>query len=257
MKQYKAIAEYYDPENEHHRMLQEDVPFFLGQLPRRRQTILELAAGTGRAAIPLAQAGHAVVGVDYAQDMLDIALRKRDAVGLTDKQLELLYADALQLDLGRTFDWVCIFFNTFLAFSTLEQQDRVLQAVRRHLAPRGRFWLDIFQPSLTLLAQEFSSSLEPMAFYVPQFERTVFKTTAVRRDPSRQLQHVTFHYTWYDANGRAHHQRTTFDLTFIFPRELQILLERNGLRIEEMYGNYDGGTLNADSPRIIVRCVSM
>jgi ubiquinone/menaquinone biosynthesis C-methylase UbiE len=86
VKSYRAIAEYYDAENENHAVLREDVPFFLGQLPRRRrQSVLELAAGTARAAIPIAQAGHGVVGVDYAADMLDIARRKRDAVGLTDR----------------------------------------------------------------------------------------------------------------------------------------------------------------------------
>src|ERR1700722_4192904 len=71
-RSYRAIAEYYDAENEHHRVLEEDVPFFLGQLPKRKQEILELAVGTARAAIPLAQAGHSVVGVDYAADMLRI-----------------------------------------------------------------------------------------------------------------------------------------------------------------------------------------
>src|SRR3954451_711149 len=85
MKRYRAIAEYYDAENARHAMLEHDVPFFLGQLPKTRsQSILELAAGTGRAAIPLAQAGHRVVAVDYADDMLAIARRKRDAVGVTE-----------------------------------------------------------------------------------------------------------------------------------------------------------------------------
>jgi ubiquinone/menaquinone biosynthesis C-methylase UbiE len=249
------VAEYYDAENEHHAMLREDVPFFLGHLPRRkRQTILELAVGTGRAAIPLAEAGHRVVGFDYAEDMLAIARRKRDAVGLTDRQLTLLHGDATRLDLRRRFDWVCIFFNTFLAFPSLKEQDAVLQVVRRHMKKKARFWLDIFQPNLPLLAQDVTKNLEPVAFHVPRYDRAVFKTTEVRRDPARQLQQVTFHYTWFDKKGGEHHERTRFDMTFIFPRELQMLLERNGLAIEHLYGNYDGSALNADSPRIIAVC---
>ena len=81
MKRYKAIATYYDSDNAHLKMLQHDVPFFLGQLPRKRQDILELAVGTARAAIPMAQAGHRVVGVDYVQDMLDIARRSAIRLG--------------------------------------------------------------------------------------------------------------------------------------------------------------------------------
>lgn len=254
MRSYHALPDYYDAENEHKPMLQEDIPFFLGQLPRRKQSILEIAVGTARTAIPLAQAGHRVVGIDYAQDMLDIATRKRDAVGLTEQQLALLRADATKFDLHQRFDWVCIFFNTFLVFSTLDQQDAVLRNVRKHLKPRGRFFLDIFQPNLALLAQEYSEDVEPTLFRVPRYDRTVLKTTSVKRDPSAQIQHVTFRYRWIDAHGREHRERTAFDLTFMFPRELQLLIERHGMTIEALWGNYDGSPLDADSPRMIARC---
>ena len=254
-RRYRAIAEYYDAENAGKPVLENDVPFFLGQLPRRRQRILELAAGTARAAIPLAQAGHRVVGVDYAADMLAVAARKRDAVGLKERDLRLVRADVLDLDLGQTFDWVCIFFNTFLAFTTLEQQDRVLQAARRHVRPRGFVWLDVFQPDLRRLARPTSRALEPLLFHVPRYDRVVMKTTDLRVVPHRQVQQVTFNYTWLDPAGRECRERTEFDLTWIFPRELQLLLERNGLAIDRMFGNYDGSKLDDNSPRMIVRCV--
>ena len=70
MKRYRAIAEYYDAENERLGWLHRDVPFFLKHLPRRRQEVLELCVGTARAAVPIAQAGHRVVGIDYAKDVL-------------------------------------------------------------------------------------------------------------------------------------------------------------------------------------------
>jgi SAM-dependent methyltransferase len=253
MKRYRAIPEYYDFEYAHQEMLQQDVPFFLDHLSPRR-SVLELAVGTGRAAIPIAQAGHRVVGIDDDPAMLDIARRKRDAVGLTERQLELAGGDVRRFDLGRTFDWITILFNTFMVFTTLKEQDQVLAAVGRHLKPRGRLWIDIYQPNLALLAQEVSKDLEPMTFYVPRYDRTVFKTTEVRRDPSRQVQRVIFHYLWFDRHGQEHRQRREFDLTFMFPREMQLLLERHGLRIEHLYGNYDGGKITADSPRLIVCC---
>ena len=48
---YKAITRYYDAEYADLDMLQQDVPFLMGQMPRRRQSVLELACGTGRAAM--------------------------------------------------------------------------------------------------------------------------------------------------------------------------------------------------------------
>lgn len=255
MKRYRAIADYYDAENEHLEMLQQDVPFFLKHLSARRsQSVLELACGTARAAIPIAQAGHRVTGIDYANDMLAIARRKRDAVGLTDAQLKLLPGDLLKLDLRQRFDWIAIFFNTFLGFTTLAEQDRVLRRVVRHLKPRGKFWLDIFHPDFARLAEPKSIAMETRAFYVPQLNRTVVRTVDVKRDPSRQFQEVIFRYQWFDADGREKRAKMAFGMTYIVPRELTLLMERNGLKIETLYGDYDGSALSADSPRMIAVC---
>ena len=251
-KRYRAIAEYYDAENEHYSMLQEDVPFFLSHLPRRRLSILELAVGTARAAIPLAQAGHRVVGVDYDPKMLALARRKRDSVGLTEEELSLRRADLLRFNLGRKFDRICIFFNTFLSFTTLPEQDRVLGSIRRHLKPGGRFWLDIFNPDLSLLAEPAHRNLDPCFFSVNG--RTVQRLTDISRGSQPQVQHLTFKYSWYDAKGKAHRERTEFDLTYLMPRELQLLLERNGFKIEHLWGDYDGSELRPDSPRMIAEC---
>jgi len=255
LKRYKAIATYYDADNERLEMLKHDVPFFLGQLPKRRQDVLELAVGTARAAIPIAQAGHRVVGVDYVQDMLDIAKRKRDGVGLTAKQLDLRRQDVLKLDLRRKFDWVVILFNTLLAFTSLDELDRVLQNVRRHLRPKGRFWLDVFNPDYSMLSREQERGLDRSVFYVPELERTVFRQVDIVRDMSRQRMHITTRYRWFDAFGREHREAFSFDMTCIFPRELELLLERNGLRIERLWGNYDGSAFAKHSPRMIARCV--
>ena len=55
--------------------------------------------------------------------------------------------------------------------------------------------------------------------------------------------------------ARQHREKNSFQMTWLFPREMQLLLERNGLRIEHLFGNYDGSPLVAQSPRMIVRCV--
>lgn len=251
MKRYRAFAQYYDAEYENQEMLAQDVPFFLGHLPRKRQRILELAVGTGRAAIPLAQAGHRVVGVDYADDMLELAREKCQAVGLRERDLKLVHQDALKLDLGESFDWVCIFFNTLLNFATIDEFDALFQGVKRHLKPRGRFWIDIFNPDMQRLARDHEEHIEPGVFYVPAFDRTVQRDTEIVRDHVQQVQYITYHYRWFDHNGDEQHEKLQFDLTYLFPRELQLLLERNGLVIDRIYGDYDGSALKSESPRII------
>src|SRR4051812_47182935 len=250
-KFYKANADYYDAEYEHSPMLQCDVPFFLGHLPRRKLRVLDVTCGTGRASIPIAQAGHRVVGIDYDQDMLDRAEFKRDSVGLRPKHLDFIKQNALAIDLPERFDWATIFFNTFLNFTTLAHQDLLLRGVHQHLRPRGRLWIDIFQPNLEILSKPEARAADSYLFYVPALDRTVQRSMDIRRDPSKQLQDITFHYRWYNGDGEEQHETSEFALTFVFPRELQMLLERNRFKLECIYGDYDGSKLNADSPRMI------
>jgi SAM-dependent methyltransferase len=253
-KPYRAPAAWYDAENERHPVLKQDVPFFLGQLPASPQSILELACGTGRACIPLALAAHRVTGIDYAPEMIDIAKTKRDAAGLSAKQLDLAVGDMLALDLRRQFDWVCVFFNTFCNFTTLELQDRVMRTIVRHLKPKGRFWLDVFNPDPGLLAEPTVSGRDPYLFHVPEEARSVFFSTDVRRGEEPQVQHVIHRYEWFDERGRRRKATHAFDMTFFYPRELRLLAERHGLRVEHFWGNYDGSGVTPDAPRIIARC---
>lgn len=251
---YGPFAGWYDAENEHHAMLREDVPFFLGQLPAAEQRILELGAGTGRCAIPMALSGHQVVGVDHDPHMIEIALRRRTAAGLDARRLDLRTADFLKLRIPQRFDWVVAFFNTFLAFTTLQQQDAALQVARRHLKPTGRLWLDIVPPNLVLLSHSRWRDLDPTVFYVSTLGTSVTKTTDIDRDRTHQVEHVTYRFRWCDARGKTHMRKMSFIMTFLFPRELRMLLERNGFELEHLWGNYDGSPVKYDSPRLIARC---
>ena len=114
-------------------------------------------------------------------------------------------------------------------------------------------WLDIFNPDLSFLADPRRENVDPHAFFVPSLNRAVWSVTTVWRKDV-QVQHCTFHYAWFDERGSERKERIDFDMTYLFPRELEILLQRNGLRVEKMFGNYDGSTVRSGCPRIIARC---
>lgn len=250
---YRAIPAYYDAEYESNEVLDHDVPFMLRHLPRRRRKVLELCCGTARAAIPVAQSGHRVVGVDYDPRLLTIATRKRESSGIKASDLSFVCQDVLNLELNDRFDFAFLLFNTFLTFTTGPEQDRLISRVARHLKPGGRFWIDIFYPDLTLLAEPHHPCCDSATFYVHELDRSVHRTTEIRRsrkDP--QVQEMTFHYTWADATGQLHHQRVEFELTWMFPRELERILATHGFEVEQMYGDYTGAPVDPDSSRIIV-----
>ena len=116
----------------------------------------------------------------------------------------------------------------------------------------GKLWLDVFFPDIERLARPHSSRLEPDIFYVHALDRTVYRDTEIRPERASQTQHVSFNYRWFNDAGEETPERVDFGLTWLFPREMQMLLERNGFAVEAMYGDYDGSKVTDRSPRMIV-----
>src|SRR5688500_17234681 len=171
MSEYRPISEFYDAEYADQPMLRQDVGFFLSPLGSDPRDVLEIGCGTGRAAVPIAAAGHRVVGYDIDESMLQIAKARRNEAGLDESRLNIVHADATDADwprkLGRRrFDVCCCFFNTFLAFAPPEAQETCLTAARSVLKRGGRLWLDVFNPNLELIAGSIGGvdELEPALF---------------------------------------------------------------------------------------------
>lgn len=100
--------------------------------------ILELGVGTGRLALPLAERGFSVVGVDIAPAMLAQAAAKLAELSLTvASRVELKRGDMTSLDLNRRFDLViCPYFTLAHAPRGMAWKNTFATAAR-HLKPGG------------------------------------------------------------------------------------------------------------------------
>jgi len=114
--------------------------------------ILELACGTGRIALSLAEAGLHVTGVDRSEAMLTIARRKRAALPASvQEHLTLVNQDMSVLNLHRRFGFVFVPFRSFQHLLAIDLQRKSLEAIRHHLEPTGRLVLHLFDPRLDFL----------------------------------------------------------------------------------------------------------
>ena len=107
----------------------------------RRASILELGAGTGRLAIPIAEAGHAVTALDSSTEMLD-----RLAAKGPPPEMHALLGDAANVDdfPDGPFDIVLAAFNLLSNLADRDAQQRCLQAVADRLAPGGSLVVEAF-----------------------------------------------------------------------------------------------------------------
>lgn len=96
--------------------------------------VLELAAGTGRIALGLADRGFEVVATDISPDML-ARLRAKDPEGRIETRVESM----IHISGDERFALVALVYNSLCCLTTQEDQLAVFATAARHLAADGAF----------------------------------------------------------------------------------------------------------------------
>jgi SAM-dependent methyltransferase len=120
----------------------EDVPFYVELARETDGALVELAVGSGRVAIPVAEAtGRAVLGIDTSPAMLAQARERAAAAGV---ELELREGDMRDLELDQAAGLVYCPFRGLLHLPTWADRRRVFERVAASLRPGGRFAWNAF-----------------------------------------------------------------------------------------------------------------
>jgi SAM-dependent methyltransferase len=223
-----------------------DVAFYRDLARASGGPVLELGCGTGRVLLPIAHDGIACVGLDAHDAMLD-ALRAKEP----PPNLRLVRGPMQGFDLGE--ERFALIFSAFRAFQhlyTVEDQLACLTAVRRHLAPGGRFAFDVFNPDLTRLAAHSEDISEDASF--TDGNDTIARWIGIERDYTTQTQQVTVRYVRTRGTKTLQAEEETFGMRWFFRFELEHLLARAGLAIEALYGDFDRRPFEGDSPEIVL-----
>ncbi|MGI1811696.1 class I SAM-dependent methyltransferase [Priestia sp. TGN 0903] len=237
----------YDDENEQYT---EDVAFLLTEAAKESGIILDLACGTGRATIPLAKAGHSLIGVDIHPPMLQEAQKKAEALKLSVKWVE---QDCTKLDLKIKSDFIYIVGNSFQHFLTNEEQHAFLSGVYTHLNDGGIFIVGIRFPSIEEL-----TSTEAEEYWKSYQDSDTGYTTDVyiisHYDAIKQIQHNLTTRKIRDHETIIKEITSKIDLRYTFPQEMEHLLARIGFMITNVYGDWKKSALTNQSTQMIYVC---
>jgi SAM-dependent methyltransferase len=229
----------YDVEND---QLQE-IGLLLEYFPENRGTIIDLACGTGRLAIPLASRGFSVVGVDISEDMLSRA--KSKAAGL---DIKWILQDISDLNLTEKSGLIIMAGNAFQHFLTNESQNRLLRTVHRHLTDSGVFIFGTRFPAGEELLQPHGEEYWRSYTYEG---KTIDLYTISEYDALSQIQHYTTIRKFSSESGIPYEIRSNISLRYVYPKEMERLLNNNGLNINAVYGDWKKNHLKNDSKEMI------
>jgi ubiquinone/menaquinone biosynthesis C-methylase UbiE len=225
-----------------HASRHDDLLFWI-KMASSAQSVLELACGTGRIAIPLAVKGAQVTGLDNNESMLEQARRNARGAGV---EIEWLHADMRSFDLGRDdFGLVVLAFNGINALLTLDDALACLRSARRHLAPSGRLVIDTFLPTPERLAAE-----ELQIDYTLPDDAKITITARRSYDPAAQTRSLDLSVASTAGDTGTDRQ----DVHVYYPSELGLLANAAGFDVVAMYGGYDQRRLDALSRRCIFVC---
>lgn len=145
-----------------HRGLPGDREFYQRQCPPDL-SVLELGCGSGRILKTLAPRDGALIGIESAPGHFKLA---KEALG---DQAQLILADMQDFELDQRFDRILLTFNGLFCLQGDQAMLKTFKNIRDHLAPGGRFILDVYPTdALEEDALEFAelSVVEEMAQYL-------------------------------------------------------------------------------------------
>ena len=216
--------------------------------------VLEIGCGTGRILLAMARAGVTVTGIDGSHEMLErlAAKLERESPEVRER-VTYHHGDASDFDLGATFPLVIAPFRVLQQLTTLDEQLGAVISVARHLAPRGQFVFDVFNPHFDMLVRDRSAEAEDTPAFALTDGRTFRRTARVPRIRfADQLAETELIY-YLTAPGESEPQRFVqrFDMRWYLRSELVHLLARAGLAVRDVWGDFDGSALTDASPEQI------
>jgi SAM-dependent methyltransferase len=231
----------------------QDLNFYLAASRDFGSPILELGCGTGRIAIPLAQAGHRVTGLDISEKMLRRAEQKRASLPAKEREkVRLVQGDMTNFELHERFPLIIVPFRPFQHLLAVAEQWACLSCAHRHLADGGRLILDFFQTDAARMYDPDFLKEHTVADYEMPGDRRVHLTervTAFHR--ATQCNDVEMAFEVTGPGGKTSRSVFAFTIRYFFRYEVEHLLARAGFRVLELFGDFDGSPLRDDSPEMI------
>jgi SAM-dependent methyltransferase len=190
---------------------------------------LEFAVGTGRVAVPLAERGVPVAGIELSRPMVDQLRTKAD-----EATIPVVIGDMTTSTAPGKYTLVYLVYNTISNLLTQAEQVECFRNAARHLTSGGRFVIELWVPELRKLP--------------PGQTAVVWNSEAgyIGLDTYDVLnQHVVSHHFRFDETDQAQLSRSPH--RYIWPAELDLMAQLTGFELESRHADWTGAEFTAES----------
>jgi ubiquinone/menaquinone biosynthesis C-methylase UbiE len=249
MSDYDLIAPFYDIE---HAQFGEDVDMYRNYAEACGGNILELACGSGRVLLPLAEDGFTLTGVDTSGQMLELARQRLKQAGVAER-CKLVQQDMGSLQLDETFRLAFIALGSFGHITERREQQKVLAVIRGQLSRGGMCIIDISNTDARYL-EGLSGQMLHQGTWRRDDGTFLTHLMSPTSSADRHLLELTH---FYDRHKQGENVTRTVVTTYLYlfeRSEMELMLEQAGFVVKDVYGDYELTPYQLDSPRMI--CVA-
>lgn len=192
---------------------------------------LDFAIGTGRVALPLAERGVPVSGIELSKPMVDQLRTQAD-----EAAIPVVVGDMAAARVPGEFQLVYLVYNGISVLLTQAEQVACFRNAALHLAPGGRFVIELWVPELRELP--------------PGQQGVVFGSAPgyIGLDTYDVLrQQVVSHHFGFDAEGGREASLFRSPHRYIWPAELDLMAELAGMTLESRHADWTGAEFTAES----------
>lgn len=193
---------------------------------------LEFGIGTGRVALPLADRGVHVSGIDLSESMVAKLRAKPGA-----EQVDATIGDFATTRVDGTFSLVYLVFNTICNLTTQDDQVACFQNAADHLEPGGCFVIEVVTPDL--------QRVSPGERFYP-FEVSPDHVGLDEYDVATQG--LVSHHLWPENGGW---RRASIPFRYVWPAELDLMARLAGMRLRERWQDWDRSPFTSESRKQI------
>ena len=190
---------------------------------------LEFAIGTGRVAVPLAERGVRVTGLELSQPMIDQLRTKVD-----EETIEVVVGDMATERVPGEYTLVYLVYNTISNLLSQEEQVACFRNAARHLVAGGRFVIELWVPDLRRLPPGQSATVihnEPGYIGLDTYDVL--------------NQQVVSHHFKFDDSKQAQLFRSPH--RYIWPAELDLMAQLAGFELESRHADWEGAEFTSES----------
>ncbi len=190
---------------------------------------LEFAVGTGRIAVPLADSGVPVTGIELSEAMLARLRTKAD-----EAAIPVTVGDMATTRVPGRFALVYLVYNTISNLLSQAEQVECFHNAARHLHPGGRFVVELGVPSLRRLP--------------PGQDGLVFahRDGYVGLDTfDTKHQHLVSHHISFDEGREPRVVRVR--QRYVWPSELDLMAQIAGFELVARHADWQGNDFTGDS----------